>query len=57
MAVWRRRKRQVSDSSGPGVGAKKDRLRGPARGRHRQDLPLGVGRLGGPVLLEGQKGS
>ena len=39
MAVWRRRKRQVSDSSGPGVGAEKDRLRGPrganvtARGR------------------------
>jgi hypothetical protein len=29
MAVWRRRKRQVSDSPGPGVGAKKDRLRGP----------------------------
>jgi hypothetical protein len=43
MAVCRRRKRQVRDSSGPGVGAQKDRLRGPrgakvtARGRRSLD--------------------
>jgi hypothetical protein len=29
MAVWRRRKRQVSDISGPSVGVKRDRQRGP----------------------------
>ena len=59
MAVWRRRKRQVSDSSGPGGGAKKDRLRGPrGTAAHARDLggsraDVGIGEARAPRRDDG----